>query len=622
MKHFGSIDGLRAVAAISVTLFHAKITSFSGGFLGVDIFFVISGFLISGILLRDIEAGRFTYAGFLARRVVRIAPASLFWIFLSVSLFLVVFPPDYRVGVIQSAVSAALSLSNIWFYSTVDYFGDVSGTPLLHTWSLGVEEQFYLALPAVLLFAKRWPGLKGVGWLLLALASVSLAISQHLVVTDPAGAFYFAWSRAWEFLVGAGVAWLAHTGRIGRNFSVVTGPSLLGLLACIVFNVEGAPFPGVYALPVVLCSAGVVAGAYAAELRSATRDWANRLLSSPVFRWCGKISYSMYLAHWPVMCVLDRLLSLSSWKTQCLGILLSFVLGWASWKFIENPTRTKFASLSAKEIFAGFIGANTVALGMMASVFGVAATLWNRLPSGGLRIVQGGDSLTLFGTGQCFVTPKSIVKSGGLARDCLAPQAGVKTVLLLGDSHAANIAKSLREKLDPGVRLAQATAAGCFPLVDARQSGHCRVLDAAFSASVWSNNNAPTKVVLVARWEPKHLESLVRTIKWLEARGAHVYVVGRWPEYFMPLPLAVTYQDLLGIKFLSSLEKAEVREQENRLSLNQNLQHVYVPVYRGMLERTSRLLGSAAVDYFDRDHLNREGAVAVTEMIVPYLARD
>ncbi len=253
MTYREDIDGLRAIAVLSVILYHFKFTSFGGGYIGVDVFFVISGYLITGIIAREIEQGRFSFLSFYERRIRRIFPA-LFVVLLATAVYGLwgLYPTEYKElgGSIASTLAFA---SNFFFYSLSDYFRpDVEIKPLLHTWSLAVEEQYYLVFPLFLVLAYRYSR-RLVVPLIVGIGLVSFALSVWLVRSQPAAAFYLSPPRFWEMLVGSFLA-LAPLPALRARWSreIVSILGLGAILASALFYKSGAPFPGFRALPPVL----------------------------------------------------------------------------------------------------------------------------------------------------------------------------------------------------------------------------------------------------------------------------------------------------------------------------------------------------------------------------------
>jgi peptidoglycan/LPS O-acetylase OafA/YrhL len=346
------VEGLRGLAVLLVVLFHAGL-GVPGGFVGVDVFFVISGYLISGRLLRELDAsGRIDFARFYARRVRRLLPAAAIVLVATLAVSWWLIDPLDRADVELDGAAAALFISNIRFaVVTGDYFSAVaSPSPLLHFWSLAVEEQFYLLWPAVLLVAARLAGLRTAATVLMAIFVASLAAELVLTQTAVGWAFYSLPTRAFELAAGGLVA----------AAELVPGPSrlgarLVGLVGCgaIVWSAlamdASLAYPGVYALVPALGAAGI--------LMSRPTDEVGRLLALPPMRWLGRISYSLYLWHWPLF-VLAPMALVTTLTLPGRLALSAIAIGVAavSWRFVEEPFRRGFSpatTRSRRTVLAG-----------------------------------------------------------------------------------------------------------------------------------------------------------------------------------------------------------------------------------------------------------------------------
>lgn len=333
------LEGLRGVAILLVLLYHARLPGSDGGFVGVDVFFVLSGFLITGLLLREHERfGRIDLGAFYARRARRILPAAAVVLAATMILSWFVLAPLDLPRVAADAVAAALSVGNIRFAANAtDYFGtDLTPSPVIHYWSLGVEEQFYLLWPALLILATRSRRPRIAAGLLLA----GVAIVSYLgafVLTDvaPAWAFYSLPTRAWQLALGGLLA--VGVGRLDRLPDRVAVPlgwlGLGAILAAVVLVVPSTPYPGLAALLPSFGSAAVI-------LAGARRGSVASLLAVPGLRFLGRISYSLYLVHWPIFVLPAAALAVGEQLPLevrvALGVL-SVAVGWASYRFVELP---------------------------------------------------------------------------------------------------------------------------------------------------------------------------------------------------------------------------------------------------------------------------------------------
>jgi len=340
------INGLRAWAVVAVVLYHFGVPGFSGGFVGVDVFFVISGFLMTGMVVKPLERGTFSVRGFYLARARRIVPALLVLCAVLLALgWWVLLPPDYKLLASHSAYAASF-LSNVEFWQEAGYFDVASHEKwLLHTWSLSVEWQFYLLLPVAVWAFWRWrPGRAALAWAVGVVLLVSLVASVWVTQSQPSMAFYWIHTRAWEMLAG-GLVFLWGTPVIARN--VVTRQSLnpviasaarqsrvlegLGLamivLSVAVFDADTV-WPGWRALLPVVAAMLVLL----AQRRSV---WTGHALA----QWLGDRSYSLYLWHWPVVVALGYLgLRGSAWAVVA-ALGLTALLGHVSYQWVETPSR-------------------------------------------------------------------------------------------------------------------------------------------------------------------------------------------------------------------------------------------------------------------------------------------
>jgi peptidoglycan/LPS O-acetylase OafA/YrhL len=345
MKYRSEIDGLRAIAVLPVIFFHAGFELFSGGYIGVDVFFVVSGYLITTILLEDIENNRFSLLNFYERRARRILPALTLMILICIPFAWNWMLPSQILDFAKSLVYVSLFLSNIFFWkkSGDGYFAsNTEEIPLLHTWSLGIEEQYYLLFP-IFLFLTLRAGKDRIFWMLILFAIISLGISEWGWRNERIANFYLTPSRVWEILGGSIAAFIV----IKRGIQTNNFLSLVGIVAIFfaIFTYDSnTPFPSLFTLI-------PVAGTFLIILFASKQTLVAKLLSTRLLVGIGLISYSTYLWHQPLF-VFSRLRLVDS-PTNTLLIILSIFslfLGFLSWKFIEKPFRKK-NFLTRKRIF-------------------------------------------------------------------------------------------------------------------------------------------------------------------------------------------------------------------------------------------------------------------------------
>jgi len=336
------IEGLRAISIFVVVLYHAKITLFSGGFVGVDVFFVISGFLITGLLLREIERyHRIDLVAFWARRARRLLPNAVLVLATTLLVTMVLFPLAQREANTRDVISALLYFSNYRFAErAVDYFDqDVQGSAVLHFWSLSVEEQFYIGWP-LLLIGVAW--LYGTHsnrralWTLIGIGCTSFSLSLFWMTKSQPDAFFHTEARIWELAVGALLA--AAYGRIVRLrpiiHSILAWIGLSGIVVSVTMFDDSLVYPGFWAIIPVVSTAAVIAGGSAGKLSP------KNVLTLPPLQWLGRRSYSVYLWHWPLMVILPYALP-GLPHANLIAVALVLPIAAAAFSFLEEPIRRR-----------------------------------------------------------------------------------------------------------------------------------------------------------------------------------------------------------------------------------------------------------------------------------------
>ncbi|WP_238365220.1 acyltransferase family protein [Mesobacterium pallidum] len=491
MKYRPEIDGLRALAVLPVILFHAGLLGVPGGFLGVDVFFVVSGFLITGILARELDAGDFSIARFYERRARRILPALVVVILATLPFAWAWMQPARLADLGRSLVGVATFTSNIQFWSGTGYFNTSAELkPMLHTWSLAVEEQFYILYPPLLwLIWKR-----NVALVLALIAVASLAAAIWTVGHAQSTAFYWLHTRAWELMAGALAAlWLRRLA--APSGSVAQAGSLLGLAAIcaamVVFD-ETTPTPGAWTLVPVLGTVAVLLCAQPGTL-------VHKLLTLRVFVGIGLISYSAYLWHQPVFALARlRLMDAPSLPVMLGLSALSLALAGLTWWLVEQPFRTgAFRSLPQKRLFrasALVLGATCVAgmVSLRADGFPDRAPVAARVEA----VTTGWEDRD-----PCYILADDLGAGESIAARVRACQPGPDSVLMIGDSHAGAMSKAMRAVLaSHGRRLITLSNLGCYPVPGVTQepdTPSCAGFRAALD-DVIATTDAP--VVLTARW--------------------------------------------------------------------------------------------------------------------------
>ena len=436
MTYRREIDGLRALAVVPVIFFHAGFQTFSGGFVGVDIFFVISGYLITSIILAEKQAGNFSLIRFYERRARRILPALFVVMFACVPFAWVWLLPAEMNSFSQSLVAVSAFTSNIFFYLKTNYFESAAEqSPLIHTWSLAVEEQYYVLFPIFLVLTCRL----GKQWTLAMLAIVamiSLGIAQWGSFTHPAFTFFLLPTRGWELLVGALVAFFLFAResdttkktRISQSFSVI---GLLLITYSILAFDKQTPFPGFYALMPTIGAALII-------MFATQQTFVGKVLGSKLFVGVGLVSYSAYLWHQPLFSFARHRSIVEPSKLLLLALtVLALLLAYFSWKYVETPFR-KRECIKRKQVllYGSVCSVFFVTFGLVGYVNKGYPDSFNRVPDSVLTIKD--IALPRAENGWCFYSPNTrgnLVGDKGL--QCfLGDKNSIARGLLFGDSFA------------------------------------------------------------------------------------------------------------------------------------------------------------------------------------------
>lgn len=515
-KYRPDIDGLRAIAVLSVVGFHAFPNWVKGGFIGVDVFFVISGFLISTIIFGSLERNAFSFIEFYGRRIRRIFPALLLVLIASFSFgWFALLANEYKQLGAHIAGGAGF-VSNFVLWTESGYFDNAAETkPLLHLWSLGIEEQYYIVWPLLLWLAWK----RGLNLLSVAIlaAVVSFALNVGDVKSHPVAAFYSPQTRFWELFIGSALAYIAlykqdfvagpkrrldawlgaviyarppaEDGGTLRNAQSLLGIALIavGMLA---IN-KASRFPGWWALLPTLGAALIIS--------AGARAWFNRaVLRNPVLVWFGLISYPLYLWHWPVLAFARIAVGETpSSAVRTSAVVVSIALAWLTYRLIEKPIRSgghfgaKTIILLVSMIVVGYVGYNTYArsgLGFRFPKIVQELTQYAYDYKGGYR------------EGTCYLRPEQDYSAFA---SCEPPsEAGKKekSILLWGDSHAAHLYPGYKAAYGGAFQVIQRTAAFCPPILDLDIGDfpNCRSINEGIFDAI--KKERPNKVVLAAIW--------------------------------------------------------------------------------------------------------------------------
>jgi peptidoglycan/LPS O-acetylase OafA/YrhL len=540
MKYRPEIDGLRALAVMPVIFFHAGIQVFSGGYIGVDVFFVISGYLITSIILSELSDQSFSFIGFYERRARRILPALFFMMAVCLPFAWFFLLPHELKGFSQSLVAVTTYTSNIYFWITTGYFEIAAELrPLLHTWSLAVEEQYYLLFTILLAVGMRWSR-KGIISILILLALFSLFLAQYLSEIKPSFTFYLLPTRIWELLVGTFIAFYFQSHQEAKKKGFIDelgGIFGICLLLYAIFSFDKqTPFPGFYALIPVLGAALIIIYARQDTL-------VGKILSTKWLVSLGLISYSLYLWHQPIF-AFTRIISLEESNHFSLMYMsaLVFPLAYLSWKFVEHPFRDR-QKFTRKKVFL---------YAAIWSAFFIIVGLVGQFTNGFLTKEQAAvlayneynnEKEDIGRVGNCFLGQEEGPEK--FTSVCSAMKAD-DSALIWGDSHAAALAFGLRAAYP---NLSQFTASGCPPILGEaiKTRPMCKKINDYIGEQV--KKLQPSRIFLYSNWDAygdqKPSINLIRTIDYIRTVSptSKITLIGGTPQFKPSLPTYMFLKD-------------------------------------------------------------------------------
>jgi peptidoglycan/LPS O-acetylase OafA/YrhL len=634
------IDGLRAVAIVPVILFHYAVPGFSGGFVGVDVFFVISGYLIASLIHSELREHRFSILNFYERRIRRIFPALFFLIaVVTVAGFFLLFPVVYRrYG--ETAVTTSLFVSNFKFFEEAGYFDlSASEKPLLHTWSLAVEEQFYLIFPPMLMLSQRYLKARHLIVVVPVLA-LSLGYGIWSTYAAPVAAFYLLPARFWELMLGA----LFALGNFPSPSPATRGAlAWLGIVAIAVAVVAisaRTPFPGAAAL---LPCAGAALVIYAG---TDGRTLVHRWLAARLVVFIGLISYSLYLWHWPIL-IFARYAAgrdLSALESAAL-IAASFAIATFSWRYIEQPFRRRTALAARTPLFlaAGAAVLTTVAAGLLIELFQGVPQRFDPALRSVLAVAEERNPIVCAGSAPMTALDDPPCVIG-------AAQGETYDFILWGDSHADAISPAIAAAAaNAGKKGLKAGEDACPPLLGVWHAAPSQCADAL------NENNAihavvqkydVKTVILSARWAVYALGTFVkleedpkiflndadshdvsfaedervfrrafkRTVETLRSEGRRVVIVGPWPEIGLRVPETLARARYLGISEEFGPTREEFLEREavifdvfHEFADDPGVEILYP--HEQLCDGRCKVVLDGQPLYWDDDHLSRLGAL-------------
>ncbi len=646
LRYRPDVDGLRAVGILAVIVYHYGVPGFSGGFVGVDVFFVISGFLITSLIDREIGEHRFTLMHFYERRIRRIFPALTVVLFvIAVIAYFEFFPAVFK-RFAESLGATSAFLSNVEFWREAGYFATIADQkPLLHTWSLAVEEQFYLFFPPLMIllarYSRRW-----MATVFLVIFAASLGLSVWTASAAPQAGFYLFPSRMWELLVGALIAVGAFplvSHRLTNNAFAASG---LAMIVCaVVLYTRDMPFPGAAALLPCL-GAGLVIYAGAAG-----NPAINRILSTRPMVFVGLISYSLYLWHWPLYVFGKYHFQRELMPLETIGLIAaSFAIAMLSWRYVEQPFRRPGGVGPRRLIFL-----QAAAVTSISAVYGAAIYMTNGVPQRFAPDIQAllapetQTQSTACGTAGSEQTPVGLMcKLGRPGRSV--------SFLVWGDSHARALGPAVDHAADRlGALGLFAPLEGCPPLLGMRWrdlgSDRCRrhndliraflqerEIDTVILIAHWTwyaegsqfgkENRAPvyfhddeSRDLSTAENREVFARSLRRTINDLRGKVRRIIIVGPVPEVASEVPTTLAWRRIRGLSedigaTPSEFEARNASVMRNFAGFGTSAAFVY-PHRILCAEPRCTVARDGKPLYFDEEHLSRFGAESVSEVFDP-----
>ena len=652
MKYRTDIDGLRAVAVLPVILFHTGFAWLPGGFVGVDVFFVISGYLISALILREMEAQNFSFLRFYGRRARRILPALLVVIFFTLLGGYFFLLPDEYSTLSDAALTALTGTSNIYFWDSAStYFGlDIATQPLLHTWSLGIEEQFYLLFPALLFFLYRRFSRKVMSLILITLLVVSLTANVLLAPDFVQFTFYMLPPRAWELLAGVllGIGIVpAIRNPVVANIAAMTGLTLI--IGAMLLLDKHSVFPGINAVYPVLGTTLII------HSNTHVSTAVARLLSMRPLVLIGLISYSLYLWHWPLTVYTQMVFTPDD--SRLFIVALSIVLAAISYRFVETRYRKPSVNFGVRRI--------TRELGIIATLATAGAVFIiseqgfaSRIPESALQAVRTENSVSE--PAQCRTFTENLRgkpgEKGNLCR--IGKKDGKPQFIVWGDSHAGAISQAFHlAALTTGVSGYSLSNGGCRPLAGIYRKHKHKCLNFNNAALQLIENTPSIQQVFLAGYWRIPLTShgydnsnflimddktqtrsptenrkvfrrgLVRTIDKLKDRK--VTIIEDVPEIGSQFGKSVANHFIRQAWLRTNkTKKFEFQRVSDRYEQEFSTAISHLPTNGGLLEitpwlcnaSTCPLLIDGILAYADGDHLSAHGASVLVPALLPYMA--
>ena len=620
------IDGLRALAVIPVILFHAGINNSEGGFVGVDVFFDISGYLITGLILSKKENANFSLIDFYERRARRILPALFVVMFFCIPPAYLLMLPNQLEDFSESLIAVSLFLSNILFWTESNYFSAAAELkPLLHTWSLAVEEQFYIFFPLFILIFWRF-GKLTLFFIIFFLALMGLGLAEFFSSRSPVANFYLTPMRSWELLSGSLLAiYMQNFNFISRsnNFQLDSIGLFLIFFSILVYN-SHTPFPGLYALIPIIGTLLIICFANQNTITG-------KFLGSKALVSIGLISYSAYLWHQPLL-AFARLSSFSLLGQEFLLLIcfLSFIFAYLSWRFVEQPFRDRnkknkkqlilfLSSLLSGIIIFGYLGIHSK---------GFENQKYSPESINFLKNYQGKENSILEYKEDC-----NFYESGlEISPSCYQESLKKDNILIWGDSHAQALGPGLRYNLGNHYNFLQVATSSCLPEIEKRiytkHLSSCKRSN-AFSLKVIEEVDM-SKIIFAQ--EKDHMQTDWEEISlFLNDYGINkIIIFGPTPRWVQPLPNLVAYhelhnQPLLNNSFIGLDAKVFKEDKILKERFASNPRVIYISIIDllcnedGCRFRIDNSPSNDNLTQIDQAHLSATGSKFVIQRALPQI---
>jgi peptidoglycan/LPS O-acetylase OafA/YrhL len=608
MNYRKEIDGLRAVAILPVLLYHASLGIFPGGFIGVDVFFVISGYLIASLIFEEVNQKKFSLINFYERRARRILPALFVVMLVTLITGWIYMDPFELKELSQSAFATSLFSSNIYFTLKVGYF-DISSDlkPLLHTWSLAVEEQYYFIFPLLVMLIWK-TGIKSVAITFALISVLSFILAITLNTSLPSSSFFLLHTRAWELLIGALVALYFHSNHVKKiPEKIANYASMIGFIMILtaLFLIDGSmAYPGNSTLLPVIGTGLVI-------LCTNKQTIVYKILSQRMFIFTGLISYSLYLWHQPIL-AFARIITLEELTTPIvlISLALTFVLAIATKRYVEDPFRKKSVLASRASLLS-----STVLVSFLFIAFGIAGHLNNGFPERNelsLRLAQN------YGlSAKC---------SGAPLDEAACVTSADPKAFIWGDSFAMHLASAINTYEQEGVK--QLTMSGCPPIVGYDYASRktlvtCYDYNQSVINYLESLENVKNKRVYLSLSTPlkdsKNLNLFSTTLQRLKSKGFNVIVISPTPVNAKTLNCIKRQARHDGLFSDCQFDISDISNQNlfSKLSMISTQQKVSLVDLRDFIcdKKSCGVSKADTILYRDNGHLSNESSIMLADFL-------